>query len=288
MPGRSDNITFAELRRILRLTSDLRDLPQGSVEQRRCALQGLCGLVGAQVGLWLDLTLADRNRILVSGTLDLGWGSEREHRAYLSYLDAQPRSIDPSHAPLARRLRGGPFTTTRRHVLGDRAWYSSEHVQEFRRAGGVDDFMYGGRLSAGGVQAHGMSLHRPWGDRPFSERERRMVETFQFASSWLYEPPQPVASELAGDLPPRLHDVLVLLVRGLAEKQVAAELQISQNTVHDYVKALHRRFGVNSRAELLARFIALADGSVCPTVDQLRTRACTTSPDTSVSRNGRP
>jgi DNA-binding CsgD family transcriptional regulator len=257
VPGRSDSITFAELRRILRLANDLRDLPQGSLEQRRCALNGLCDLVGAQIGLWLELTMAGAGRILVSGAVDLGWGSDGERRAYLSYLDAQPRSIDPTHAPLACLLRLGPFTTTRRQVLADRQWYGSEHVQEFRRAGGVDDFMYGGQLSADGVHAHGMSVHRPWGDRPFSERERRMVETFQAETSWLYQTPDKLkhVPPALDDLAPRLRDVLLRLLRGLAEKQVAADLQISQNTVHDYVKELHRRFGVNSRAELLARFI---------------------------------
>lgn len=255
VPGPSDIVSFAELRRILRLTNDLRDLPRGSLEQRRWALQGLCHLVGGQIGLWLELTLAEGERILVSGATDIGWGSDRERRAYVSYLDAQPRSIDPSHAPLTRLLRDRPFTATRRQVLGDRAWYASEHVQEFRRAGGVDDFMYCGHLSSNGVQAHGMSLHRPWGDRPFSERERRIVEAFHAETRWLYETPSPVPEHLLEDLPPRLRQVLVRLVRGLAEKQVAAELGISQSTVHDYVKALYRRFGVNSRGELLAGFI---------------------------------
>jgi DNA-binding CsgD family transcriptional regulator len=255
VPGRRDSVNFTELRRILRLTSDLRDLPRASPEQRRCALEGLCELVGAQIGLWLQLTLESDDRMLVSGAIDLGWSSERERRAYLSYLDAQPRSIDPTHAPLARRLRQGGFTATRRQVLEDGEWYRSEHVQEFRRAGGVDDFMYGGRLSGDGVIAYGVSLHRPWGDRPFSERERRMVAAFHDETAWLYETPAPAPTDFLGELAPRQRDVLVLLVRGLSEKQVAADLQISQNTVHDYVKALYRRFGVNSRAELLAQFI---------------------------------
>jgi DNA-binding CsgD family transcriptional regulator len=260
VPGRSDTVTFVELRRILRLTSDLRDLPQGSTEQRRCALQGLCDLVDAQVGLWLHLTVTDDERMVLSGAVDLGWGSERERRVFLSYLEEQPRSIDPSHAPLARRLREAPFTATRRQVLTDRLWYRSEHVQEFRRAGGVDDFMYGGRLSSDGVHAHGLSLHRPWGERPFSERERRIVEAFQSETAWLFETPDPLPSHVAEDLAPRLREVLARLVRGLAEKQVAAELGISQFTVHDYVKALHRHFRVNSRAELLAQFIGSSRG----------------------------
>jgi DNA-binding NarL/FixJ family response regulator len=53
-------------------------------------------------------------------------------------------------------------------------------------------------------------------------------------------------------LPPRLREVLAGLARGLSEKQVAAELGLSPHTVHDHVKALHRRLRVQSRGELLA------------------------------------
>jgi DNA-binding NarL/FixJ family response regulator len=38
---------------------------------------------------------------------------------------------------------------------------------------------------------------------------------------------------------------------GDSEKQVAARLGLSQATVHQYVTALYRRFGVRSRAQLI-------------------------------------
>jgi hypothetical protein len=37
-------------------------------------------------------------------------------------------------------------------------------------------------------------------------------------------------------------------------------LELSVNTVHEYVTALYRHFGVCSRAELLARFLRRARG----------------------------
>ena len=53
-------------------------------------------------------------------------------------------------------------------------------------------------------------------------------------------------------LPRRQSQTLTLLLQGDAEKQIAAKLEISQHTVHVYIKSLYKRFGVNSRAELLA------------------------------------
>lgn len=54
------------------------------------------------------------------------------------------------------------------------------------------------------------------------------------------------------NLAPRLRQTLEQLTDGKSEKQIALALHISQHTVHNYVKALHQRFNVNSRGELLA------------------------------------
>jgi DNA-binding NarL/FixJ family response regulator len=54
-------------------------------------------------------------------------------------------------------------------------------------------------------------------------------------------------------LTPRAVQTLILLRRGHSEKQVAKELGISPNTVHAYVKELHRKLQVSSRGELLAK-----------------------------------
>jgi DNA-binding CsgD family transcriptional regulator len=56
-------------------------------------------------------------------------------------------------------------------------------------------------------------------------------------------------------LSPRERQTLELLLAGNAEKQIASRLAISRHTVHVYVKSLYKRFGVNSRGELLARWV---------------------------------
>jgi DNA-binding NarL/FixJ family response regulator len=101
-----------------------------------------------------------------------------------------------------------------------------------------------------------LSLHRAWGARAFSERERRLFDAFHRACVFLHEPPHDLAPAMLRGLRPRLRDALRGLVRGLGEKQLAAELGLSPHTVHDYVKALYRHFGVQSRAELLALRVA--------------------------------
>jgi DNA-binding NarL/FixJ family response regulator len=53
----------------------------------------------------------------------------------------------------------------------------------------------------------------------------------------------------------RPRQVLPLLLSGVPEKQVAAKLGISPNTVHVYVKAVYRHFGASSRPELMSMFL---------------------------------
>lgn len=48
----------------------------------------------------------------------------------------------------------------------------------------------------------------------------------------------------------------MFLIDGDSRKQVASKLGISEHTVSDYLKTVYAKFSVNSRAELLSKFIA--------------------------------
>ena len=56
-------------------------------------------------------------------------------------------------------------------------------------------------------------------------------------------------------LSPRMRQTLARLLKGDSEKQIATHLGVSRHTVHVYVKAIYRKFGIASRGELLARFV---------------------------------
>jgi DNA-binding NarL/FixJ family response regulator len=76
----------------------------------------------------------------------------------------------------------------------------------------------------------------------------------------LQSPPQRRESPfpLIKRLSRRQRQVLELILLGDSEKQIARRLQISQHTVHVYLKALYITYEANSRGELMARFIAPA------------------------------
>ncbi len=254
--GRSDTIRFEEMASALRLAGELRELPRGSAAQQEHALRGLSELVGAQVGLWLRVGLSPGG-LVIESAVDRGWSGEAERATFLRFFHGeQERSVDPSMAPLALAMSGPFCTLTREQLVSDESWYRSEHVQEMRRAARVDSFLYSICVPvAGGMRC--ISLHRAWGERAFSERERRLVDVFHRECGFLHAPASGLPDAVLRGLGSRLVDTLRCLVRGLSEKQVAVDLRLSPHTVHEYVKALYRHFGVQSRSELLA--VCLAD-----------------------------
>lgn len=58
-----------------------------------------------------------------------------------------------------------------------------------------------------------------------------------------------------GVMPACHRRVLLQLLTGLSEKQIPHQLDLSANTVHRYVTAIYRRYGVRNRASLLARWM---------------------------------
>ncbi|WP_437941919.1 response regulator transcription factor [Sorangium sp. So ce341] len=249
--GRSDDPGFEQLRRALRLANELRDLPRGSELQKQHAVSGLCALVGARIGLWVELKGLASGRVVLGNAFGVGWENAGQRDGFMHYVgSAQRRSEDPSLPRFAQVSAAPVATVMRRQLLQDSEWYGSEHVQEFRRAGNVDDFIYTA-FRTGPDTALTIALHRSWGDRAYTERDRQLVNVFHEECGFLHRPPEVPAALLAG-LAPRLRETLRGLARGLSEKEIAAELRISPHTVHDYAKALHRHFGVQSRGELLA------------------------------------
>jgi DNA-binding CsgD family transcriptional regulator len=247
---RSSDLTAA-----LRLAGEACEHPRGSRERREHAIRGLAGLVRAQVAVYCDLQRGPPVRLVPE--LDFGWAGPRERALFHDYCAGLHPALQDPAVPGMFGLPRTVVTVSRADLLGEQAWYRSPHVQELRRPAGIDAFLYSGWFGPGVTRA--LSFHRPWGDRPFSEREQALVDAFHAGARWLHEaPPPPVQAALLEELPPRLREVLLGLARGLSEKQVADELRLSGHTVHDYVKALHRRLGVASRGELLA--VALGAG----------------------------
>lgn len=61
---------------------------------------------------------------------------------------------------------------------------------------------------------------------------------------------------LSSPMSPRESQTARLLLQGYTEKQIARQMYLSPHTVHSYIKAVYRLFGVSSRAEFSALFVS--------------------------------
>lgn len=57
-------------------------------------------------------------------------------------------------------------------------------------------------------------------------------------------------------LTPAVRRVFTLLLEGKSEKEIATKLDLSPHTVHNHVKKIYAAYQVNSRSELLAKFVS--------------------------------
>jgi len=157
----------------------------------------------------------------------------------------------PALRPLMQRFGGRiALTARRRELVEDEAWYDDPFFQEHYRTSGLDDAVFSARQIQPG-QVTRVSVVRASGDRPFSEEERNAVEFFHEQLEHFEQRTAPRRGEPR--LTPRERDVLRGLLQGASEKQVAAELGISPQTVHGRVKSIYLAYGVTSRSELLVK-----------------------------------
>lgn len=162
---------------------------------------------------------------------------------------------DPSEPPF-RALPGVHVVATRQDLVSDAEWYRSPHVMELRRAMRMDHCAYSMIYDERPGRVNCLCLFREWGDKvPFSSRDKSVLEVLHHSWTKLRSSKRGSSSNvgLKVALSPRLSEVLALLQQGLSEKEVSDRLGVSTHTTHAHVVALYRRFGVTSRAELLAQ-----------------------------------
>ncbi|MDG3003303.1 helix-turn-helix transcriptional regulator [Paludisphaera mucosa] len=146
----------------------------------------------------------------------------------------------------------------RREFIEDRRWYGSTDHQVVQAVFGVDPVLYCHRSINGAAtgEGSGMVLHRARGMRDFGARERAIIREAHDAIVPLigrtlarFHEPSPA------DLAPRVRQTLACMLEGDSDKQVASRLGLATYTVNQYAKCIYKHFSVESRAELLARWL---------------------------------
>lgn len=139
---------------------------------------------------------------------------------------------------------------------GPQEWFDSVLVGRFLgQMGYVDCIM--SMWAATEDRAMCLLCHRRAADPPFGENDVALVSLMLRAAApivdrELFRAAPPIQSD---ELSQREREILLMLLAGESEKEIAARLHRSVHTVHTFVGQLHRRFNVSSRGELMALFV---------------------------------
>lgn len=243
-----DRLQLSDVRKAFRLVGEIREVGNDPQRWRPHMVLALRKLVNAQVVVSSEIHFRKLKTTGRMKVFDIGWGSDPEGNVWkinTEREDEQPENFWLAMStPVAERLDADPEAeqgelvpvTPTQKIHGGRYLILSQYG--LPHAGVVDQ----------------LGLHRSWDDEPFNPAEHRLVRLFHVELGRLWKRDAiRRAKDPATALPPRLSQTLNELLAGSSEKQIALRLELSQHTIHNYVKALHQRFGVSSRGELLAR-----------------------------------
>ncbi|MBA3484708.1 MAG: hypothetical protein H0T51_23140 [Pirellulales bacterium] len=222
-------------------------------ERKRRLADGLAALIDADVWMW-SATAVNHDvpgDTMTTHMINDGWQSEEERILVYEKLTSSDFAGERM-LPLYHAMRSSSHTTS----LGDELFTPSEWetISKLWSVTGFRSFI----LSFHPVSLNASSnigMHRRRAKPDFGEREKTIVHLVMSRVGWMhrhgiYE----AAHEQVIRLSPRERQVLMLMLNGQGRKAIAAGLGISEHTVGDYQKKLHKHFNVSSRAELQAYF----------------------------------
>ena len=253
--SKSSTLSMRDLRDIYRLVGDCRDLGADPVLWQGRLLEGVLGLVGATAasggeGRWQR----PRGSATPASAFSVGFDASTRDR-YRTYLRTNGVAGDPTMKALGN-IPGPLVVRTRDELIPDRDWYHSRLFNEYLKPSHFEHLLYSVSATAEHDAVFVVGLYRGPGERNFSDRERDLLRVLHREVRRL------IGTSLASvfdagplQLPRRERETLTWLLEGDSEKQVAIRLGVSPATAHQYVTSLYRRFGVRSRAELLAYFL---------------------------------
>lgn len=252
---KTESLRLRDVRSAYRLIGECRDLGHEAALWQEHMLAGLSRLFGAAQatggeGLWP--WPSGPLRVLSAHIVA---ANPVAHARFLDYHRAKGPEADPIFRAL-RVLPSRLITRTRRELVSDDEWYRSESFNDFRRVARIDHELTSVmRVSdRGGISV--IAVNRMIGEQDFSPRERRLLGFFHAELGRLIGGALVSETETGPEgLSRRLRQTLACLLEGDSEKDVAARLGLSGPTVHQYVTALYRHFGVTSRARLLAHVL---------------------------------
>jgi DNA-binding CsgD family transcriptional regulator len=247
-----DAIPTQDVRDIIHLLGQIAVQEGNLPSKRRLLVDGLGELVQADYWFWIQFKDDLKGDKPMPFSLVDGGPASAARRTKLA-----EGVTTPAAEFLNARLRQGSdrhITRRRVDVVDDKLWLSSEVQQQYFEPAGFGEFL-SSIYPLGNNYFSSLFFVRGLGQPAFTSREVCIVHLITEEIDWLHRQGIDVpAGEQIPELSPRQKQVMFRVMAGDSEKQMAEALSLSTHTVHDHLKQIYRRFSVNSRTELLAKF----------------------------------
>lgn len=255
------SLRLSDVRAVFQLVGECRELWADPAAWRERWFEGASELVGAVATIGGELEgffHEPRCRLLQVIYTGLDENGRERHQRYL-----REKGYDTIDPPLEAYSRNLQSLTTHSHpqLIRRDVWQRSVLFNEFFRPERIDDRMLStsrfSPLEKGRSRLYnGITLYRGLGDRPFSERDRRVIHLLHRELCPLIGTVLATCQQRSlHGLSPRLREVLECFLDGDSEQQVALRLHLSRATVNQYAGMLYRHFRVGNRAELMSYFV---------------------------------
>lgn len=247
-----ESLSHADVEQVIRVVGAAAGLDAPLPQRRRELVEGIATLIAANAWAWGSLRAGTGGRSSAIIWMDGGFDDEARRAAFTAAM-ADPEVLDLYPPPVAG---GRPATAVSDEWLSR---HPPERQDVYRRAmaaAGVGHTVASAAGIGDGVVSV-LALHRHDGRPPFGPRERAIVDLVFGGIDWLHRTAGEAAAGArdAFDLTPRERQVLTYLLGGDSRKAIAAKLTLSEHTVSDHIKSIYKRCKVNSRPELLAKYM---------------------------------
>jgi DNA-binding CsgD family transcriptional regulator len=273
--SRSARLRIEDIRILYRLVGECRELGDDPILWRRHLFAGLAARTGAGIVLGAEIVGVRTGGVAHIGTAEWGWENGFDRAGWdraMAEMTADPSlSRTPALAAyFARMTADDGASLSRADLLPDGDWYRSWDYENLHRAAGVDHALWCfGSIPGGNDEANGVIAAREHGEPDFTPRQKAIIrEGCALLAPLVGGPLARFAEPSPSALSPRARQVLRCLLEGDSDKQVARRLRVSGHTVNEYTKQIYRHFGVQSRAELLARWVRRSWGARCAWIDE--------------------
>jgi DNA-binding CsgD family transcriptional regulator len=224
-------------------------------------MQGLCALIGARDAVWMGAVRMD---VSFPGDPIQGWRPRVLHRLHpLPHIEAavqeQTEKLEQGDVDenIIRNLDGvGTFRANRLRDLVGPEWFDSSYYRLYYHGVGYADAVWAATPVNQDAESW-FGIFRGPDMPPFSESERDEIAGILRGIKWFQK--QLMLSHglviASTPLTPTERRVLHLLMTSLSEKQIASQLERSYHTTHEQIVSIYRKFGIKSRAALMALWL---------------------------------